>query len=248
MKKTAGLFLIFVLIFAMVGCGNNVTINSQENDLIAEYIAGVVLKYNGDGLLQQQQIVIEQNKENETQSLGGLQTGTQGTTQSSSNSGTQSGIQSGEQSGVTGSVTGDVYKDIAAGLGISNAVVEYVGYDKGSKYPEDGLFSVPANSNCVVFGFEFNIKNTTQADIVANTDAAPIMFKLEMGGQTIAQSSSILVNDMTSLKNVTIKAGESYEAAVIFQVPVSVASETSGMKLQVFSNGAALGNIEVVSQ
>lgn len=239
-----------MLVLVMAGCGKDVKINSQENDLIAEYIAGAVLKYNGDGLQQQQLIVIEQNKDEnatvgETQGSSGSQQGTQAPTQGSSQSGSQSGTTSGT-TGSTASPTGDVMTDLANGLGLSGTTITYTGYEKGDKYPEDGLFSVPANTNCVIFGFEFNIKNNTGADIVANTDAKPIMFKLVIDGQTRVQSSSILHNDMTSLKNVTIKAGESYETAVIFQIPKGSAGSTAGMSLQVYSNGELIGTVQGV--
>ncbi|MBQ4284548.1 MAG: hypothetical protein IJB96_11565 [Lachnospira sp.] len=243
MKKTATLFLVVLLVFVATGCGKDITINGQDNDLIAEYIAGVVLKYNGDGLQQQQQIVIEQNKGEKP---------TEGATSADKNNqqGTQAPGQSNQvpsQGGAT-TATGVVMTDLANGLGLNGTTVTYKGYEKGSRYPEDGLFSVPANTDYVIFGFEFDVKNNSGSDIVANTDSKPIMFKLVIDGKTIVQSSSILVNDMTSLKNYNIKSGQTYETAVVFQVPKGSANSTDGMDLQVFSNGELLGSVPGVKK
>ena len=246
MKKAAKLLLILMSVLMLSGCGDDYAINSQENDLIAEYIAGTVLKYNGDGLQQQQQIVIEQNKDNnkdkETKPSAGNQNPTQGGNQNPTQSGGQSGTQ-GATSDSSQNTTGGVMEQLASGLGLNSTVITYTGYQKGDKYPMDGLFSVPANSNHVVFGFEFDIKNNTGADMTANTEASPIIFKLVIDGETKVQSSTILANDMTSLKNVTIKAGDTFKSAVVFQIPKAISEATSGMDLQVYSNGKLLGSV-----
>lgn len=46
MKKVVVCILSCMMIFLLVGCDKQVKLNTEENDLIAEYIAGVMLKYS----------------------------------------------------------------------------------------------------------------------------------------------------------------------------------------------------------
>ncbi len=46
MKKLVVCILSCMMIVFLVGCDKQVTLNTEENDLIAEYIAGVMLKYS----------------------------------------------------------------------------------------------------------------------------------------------------------------------------------------------------------
>ena len=45
MKRLAALGLVFVLMFSFTGCKGDIELNKEDNDHVAEYIAGVLLKY-----------------------------------------------------------------------------------------------------------------------------------------------------------------------------------------------------------
>lgn len=46
MKRLAALGLVFVLMFSFTGCKGDIELNKEDNDHVAEYIAGVLLKYS----------------------------------------------------------------------------------------------------------------------------------------------------------------------------------------------------------
>ena len=52
MKRLAALGLVFVLMFSFTGCKGDIELNKEDNDHVAEYIAGVLLnihmKMNGN--------------------------------------------------------------------------------------------------------------------------------------------------------------------------------------------------------
>ena len=48
MKKSIAVLLVCLLLTSLVGCGDDITLDKRENDLVAEYIAGVMLKYSYD--------------------------------------------------------------------------------------------------------------------------------------------------------------------------------------------------------
>ena len=48
MKRLALAALCMVGVFALSGCGDNVTLTEEQNDMIAEYVAGSLLKHSYD--------------------------------------------------------------------------------------------------------------------------------------------------------------------------------------------------------
>ena len=49
MKKVITGLLVLLCISALTGCGkDDVTLTNEDNDLVAEYIAGTLLKYSYD--------------------------------------------------------------------------------------------------------------------------------------------------------------------------------------------------------
>lgn len=245
MKKVAALCLTLFLVFALCGCGDSIKLDNQENDMIAEYIAGVMLKYSAENISNYQNLKNEQETENSSQSSNQNQTGgNENATNSQNNGENQSSSQNNGGNGDTiYAPVDDVMGTMAKNLGFEGMSVLYSKYFVGDSYSPDGLFSVPANSGCKVFAFEFAIKNDTGSEAVVNTTSSSVKFKLDIGGNKIIQSSTLLLNDITNLKDVKIAAGASYNAVVIFQVPSSYEQEVSDMNVYVYSSGKEIGTV-----
>ena len=81
--------------------------------------------------------------------------------------------------------------------------------------------------------------------ITANTSSKGVSIKLTVGDKTVAESATLLKNDILQLKNVSINAGSSYTAAAIFQVPESNISAISGATAVISVNGASIGTINI---
>ena len=54
MKKIAALCIGVGCMLTVTGCGSNVTLNTEQNDMVSEYIAGVLLKHSYENHLRQQ--------------------------------------------------------------------------------------------------------------------------------------------------------------------------------------------------
>ena len=46
MKKIAIAVLSAVCVFALAGCADDVTMDNEQNDIVAEYIAGTLLRHS----------------------------------------------------------------------------------------------------------------------------------------------------------------------------------------------------------
>ena len=239
MKRLAALGLVFVLMFSFTGCKGDIELNKEDNDHVAEYIAGVLLKYSYENEWEYQKL--------KNSALTNYQNSVSGRTQTSSgntkaNSGskntasTSGSISQTDSAGTSQSGLG-VMEQFASALGLDNAQITYKTYQSGDRYPTDEYsISVPAKSGCKVVALEFEIKNNGSSQITANTS---------VGDKTVAESATLLKNDILQLKNVSINAGSSYTAAAIFQVPESNISAISGATAVISVNGASIGTINI---
>lgn len=248
MKRLAALGLVFVLMFSFTGCKGDIELNKEDNDHVAEYIAGVLLKYSYENEWEYQKL--------KNSALTNYQNSVSGSTQTSSgntkaNSGSKNTASTSGSISQTGSVGTSqsglgVMEQFASALGLDNAQITYKTYQAGDRYPTDEYsISVPAKSGCKVVALEFEIKNNGSSQITANTSSKGVSIRLTVGDKTVAESATLLKNDILQLKNVSINAGSSYTAAAIFQVPESNISAISGATAVISVNGASIGTINI---
>lgn len=240
MKRLAALGLVFVLMFSFTGCKGDIELNKEDNDHVAEYIAGVLLKYSYENEWEYQKL--KNSVSGRTQTSSGNTKANSGSKNTASTSGSisQTGSAGTSQSGL------GVMEQFASALGLDNAQITYKTYQSGDRYPTDEYsISVPAKSGCKVVALEFEIKNNGSSQITANTSSKGVSIKLTVGDKTIAESATLLKNDILQLKNVSINAGSSYTAAAIFQVPESNISAISGATAVISVNGASIGTINI---
>jgi len=260
LKKIVALSIIVVLL--CTGCGSSVTVTTEQNDLIAEYVAGVLLKYSFEDEWQYSKIKKVQNgTSTSTTSTVKSSTNTTASKANATNVATTSGnstistTASGNSvstatSGIkptnstTSSVsdsTSDPMAMIIEGLGLNGASISYMNYVIGATYPQENLvLCVPASNGQKVVAIEFEISNPTATAIVCNTVTNKLAMKLLINNEAgIPETYTILKNDLINLKNLTIKPGETYKAVAIFMVSDSKASSISSLSISVAINGAS---------
>jgi hypothetical protein len=72
-----------------------------------------------------------------------------------------------------------------------------------------------------------------------------VTFKLEVGGTVVSNYASILKNDITTLKNVSLAAGASKDVVILFQVKESDASSVAVASMTATSSGTSLGSLTI---
>ncbi len=242
MKKLTLAALCIVGVFALSGCGDKVSLTNEQNDMIAEYVAGTLLKHSYDNEWKYTKLnSAEASKYNTkaTTSAGTVKqttaTGSSATTSATSASGTTS---------IASATT--KASSLSEALGLSGVEVSYKDISINDRYPTEAYaVCVPADSGCKVVAVEFTIKNTGSSSVTATTKSSSVTMKLSMGSGTYNQYKSMLKNDICGLDGVSIKAGESYTAAAIFQVPEASAVKSSDMKLEVLSGSQQVETISL---
>ena len=251
MKKVITGLLVLLCMAALTGCGkNDISLTNEENDLVAEYIAGTLLKYSHDNEWKYQKLNTAQKTgvtttagtNSSTQTPSQSQAGnSQKPTASSSSAASTATVSA---SGTAGTTSTDLMGSLPSALGLSGVTVKYKDYVTGSSYPSDAYVSVPAQSGCEVVAVELTLTNTSGQAVTLNS-SGNVTFKLEVGGTGVVNYASILKNDITALKNVSLAAGASKDVVVLFQVKESDASSVAGSSMTATSSGTSLGSLTI---
>ena len=251
MKKVITGLLVLLCIAALTGCGkNDISLTNEENDLVAEYIAGTLLKYSCDNEWKYQKLNTAQKTGVTT--TAGTNSSTQTPTQSqagnsqkpTASSSSAASTATVSASGTAGTTSTDLMGSLPSALGLSGVTVKYKDYVTGSSYPSDAYVSVPAQSGCEVVAVELTLTNTSGQAVTLNS-SGNVTFKLEVGGTGVVNYASILKNDITALKNVSLAAGASKDVVVLFQVKESDASSVAGASMTATSSGTSLGSLTI---
>lgn len=238
MKKLALAALCMVSVFALSGCGDNVTLTEEQNDMIAEYVAGSLLKHSYDN--EWKYTKLNSSSSGRTSSTNSTVSGTTASTKAVTVTATTAASGAGASS--VGEAT--TASSLSEALGLSGVEVKYKDISIGDRYPTEAYaVCVPADSGCKVVAVEFTLKNTGTAAVTATTKSSSVTMKLNMGSGTYNQYKSMLKDDICGLDGVSIKPGESYTAAAIFQVPKDSAVKSSDMKMEVLSGSKTVETI-----
>lgn len=251
MKKVITGLLVLLCMAALTGCGkNDISLTNEENDLVAEYIAGTLLKYSYDNEWKYQKLNTAQKTgvtttagtNSSTQTPSQSQAGnSQKPTASSSSAASTATVSA---SGTAGTTSTDLMGSLPSALGLSGVTVKYKDYVTGSSYPSDAYISVPAQQGYKVVAVELTLTNTSGQAVTLNS-SGNVTFKLEVGGTVVSNYASILKNDITTLKNVSLAAGASKDVVVLFQVKESDASSVAGSSMTATSSGTSLGSLTI---
>jgi len=253
MKKLGICILSCMMVFCLVGCDKQLTLNTEENDLIAEYIAGVMLKYSFSDKWNYEKashrVDAYQIKDPSSLNGGGatslnLSANTEPTTSSQASNATTSAVGGSQNVKDNTQTTEDVLTSMISALGLNGIDVKYKTYSVGDRYPtEEYAICVSASEGFKVLAVEFELTNNTDSAVTVNTTNKGVLFRLNTKDRTLTQYATMLKNDLVYLDNVTIDSGSSYSAVVVFQVPLSSADNLTAATLSVYQNGTSIGQV-----
>lgn len=239
MKKKILVSLVTVLAFLqMQGCSGDVTMTDEQEDIIAQYAAGVMLRYSYENEWKYTKLYDAiygyhptTSEEDETTSTSKSETTTSSSSSSSSTT-------------TTTQAATNLSNTLPQALGLSSCSITYSKYSVGSTYPlnPDSIY-VPAESDRVVVGVEFTIVNHSTSAVTANTSTSGVLMKLKVSGTSYTNYATLLKNSLLTLSNVTINPGESYTAVVLFQIPSELSSSIGSSSLTATKDGESLGTI-----
>ncbi len=245
MKKYLALMIVCVAL-CCTGCvESQYNLTEEENDMIAEYMAGVLLKYDlkyPGKLLYETEDEMEGAESEQVPSPSPIPASSSDKN-SPTNSNTNNTTNNGKGNNDTNTPQteepatehylklSEIYtsKDFAINF---NRSKEYQRYPESSEISYPQLEANKGNKYLVLF---FDVKNTASKMMSLNLMSSGIQYRLEDGaGKQKKPLLTALTNDLQYL-DVKVEAGKTYEAVIIFEV-------SKESKMEDFSLYATVGD------
>lgn len=241
--------LIACCVFATTGCGQVIDLTDEENHLIAEYAAELLLKYDRNYDTRYNPDELEEATETmtETDATTEAATTTEATTteQDVSVDGQTTQVQPSTDETVKEDIgaTVDSDFDIAAFVGESRISVRYAYYmvvDSYPSYDQDGMYiEVQAPKGYKLLVLKFEVENKTNEDQAVDLYDKDVNYNIVVdNSRTTKQMLTILADDLYTYDK-TIQASSREEAVLLYTVSDSVANKWTDLKLQVKYGGTS---------
>ena len=245
--------LIACGIFVTTGCGQVIDLTDEENHLIAEYAAELLLKYDRNYDTRYNPDELEDTTETMTDTDATTEATTEMVTITEAAT-TEQDVPADGQTTQAQPVTDEAVKedigatvdsdfDIAAFVGESRISVRYAYYmvvDSYPSYDQDGMYievQAPEGYKLLVLNFEVEYKtNEDQAVDLYNKD---VNYNIVVdNSRTTKQMLTILADDLYTYDK-TVQASSREEAVLLYTVSDSVANKWTDLKLQVKYGGTS---------
>lgn len=245
--------LIACGIFVTTGCGQVLDLTDEENHLIAEYAAELLLKYdrNYDTRYNPDEL------EDTTETMTETDATTEATTEMVSTTEAATTEQDAPADGQTTQaqpVTDEAVKedigatvdsdfDIAAFVGESRISVRYAYYmvvDSYPSYDQDGMYiEVQAPEGYKLLVLKFEVENKTNEEQAVDLYNKDVNYNIVVdNSRTTKQMLTILADDLYTYDK-TIQASSREEAVLLYTVSDSVANKWTDLKLQIKYGGTS---------
>ena len=241
MKKKLCLTALLILTLALTGCG--VTLSDEQNRIIAEYAADLLLKYDvnyqsqyADSSLNTMESEIVTTTEATTTEARTEENATEEEPGSADRD-----VSSEATTESTGTVSASGLSDIADMIGMSGASIRYDSYSVTDYYPsydQEGAFIyLEADEGYKLLVVRFDLENQSSQDMEVDLLNEEIAYKLLMNGNKAAKPMlTILMDDLGTYRS-TLSAGGTDSAVLIFQISNNLANDIKTLDLQVSHQG-----------
>ena len=245
--------LIACGIFVTTGCGQVIDLTDEENHLIAEYAAEVLLKYDRNYDTRYNPDELEDTTETMTETDAATEATTEVVTTTEAATTEQDAPADGQTTQAQ-PVTDEAVKedigatvdsdfDIAAFVGESRISVRYAYYmvvDSYPSYDQDGMYiEVQAPEGYKLLVLKFEVENKTNEDQAVDLYNKDVNYNIVVdNSRTTKQMLTILADDLYTYDK-TIQASSREETVLLYTVSDSVANKWTDLKLQVKYGGTS---------
>lgn len=245
--------LIACGIFVTTGCGQVIDLTDEENHLIAEYAAELLLKYDRNYDTRYNPDELEDTTETMTETDATTEATTEvvSTTEAAT---TEQDAPADGQTTQAQPVTDEAVKedigatvdsdfDIATFVGESRISVRYAYYmvvDSYPSYDQDGMYiEVQAPEGYKLLVLKFEVENKTNEEQAVDLYNKDVNYNIVVdNSRTTKQMLTILADDLYTYDK-TIQASSREEAVLLYTVSDSVANKWTDLKLQIKYGGTS---------
>ncbi len=246
MRKNIVLSVCTIIAMAMLaGCGpipELPEMTEQQEKLVAEYAAGLLLKYDNsydNALLSEEALAAAEQKEEQERArlekqkqLADEYVAKSANAKKEEKKESDNKTSDSEETVMTGP-TIVANGDIAAFVSLDGIAMNYQGYKITKSYPEDGnnAFSIDAGNGMQLVIASFDMTNISSEDIAVDMFHNSTRYSLELADGSVANNCQTLLLDDFSVYKDTVTAGKSEKVVLLFELNES--SDLTGANIVV---------------
>jgi hypothetical protein len=243
MKKLK-LLLILFLALSLTGCIKKFELTEQQSNATAEYMAGLLLKYDKD--YKQSLTPLENLSGTDYETSEDADNTDNEVTPTATPAPTKSAGQQ-ETSGNADNGGAKASKDytLEEVIGEKNIDIKYTGYKICDTYPEDTTdtyFSLTPREGNQLLITTFAIENLSDKDIKLNLSNSNVVYQLDINVGTIYKPLLTLLENDLQYIDITLGAGKAVKVLLIFEI--SKEADISDINL-IASNGGKSNIIDI---
>lgn len=225
------LILVIMSVVMLSGCSSVIDLTSEEEDLIAEYAAGVVAEAYQEYRNRFNTVGNSSNVIIPTVTEPATEPATQNTPigQENPTVPTEPGNVS------TGDSDTDSTAKLVQNLEITGVEVTMLGFDVYEKYPEGAYaFTVDAASGKKLLVVEYDVWNSVDAPATMNVNTEDAVIKAIINdSKSVAVHKTLLNNDIMNMNNKDFEPGQAETGVLIFMIDDEVAAEIETVDIEV---------------
>lgn len=252
MRKRIVLLILSLCTVLLSGCGSVIELTDEETQLIAEYSAELLLKYDinyvdrmDDGNQKAEELASEEMNETIAEDTTEEQAKTEESshsTETTTEKQTDEEVRSDENSSesLNGSEAVETVSDIAKVVGVEGISIKFRDYLITDQYPEtteqEGFLNLEATDGYQLLVLQFDVRNEADEMISFSMLDKEMDYHIVCNDNKAANPMlTILMEDLGTLETV-VEPGETQEAVLVFQISEEMKEQLKTMDLYITYN------------
>lgn len=229
MKRRWIVILISIMLVSMSGCVETIELDDEQEAKFIGYSVYAVLEHDNNYMIGLNNVPIEESTEDSSEGVDEPQTPDNGNSSGESNNGSNNG-------GSNGSSAEMVSMNKALGIdGISVIYTDLVVCDSFPEYDGTPAFMIKAFEGNKFVVLKFNITNTTGSDMQLDLSPEKLSFKGIFNNTVKIDSRRTLLPEAMNTYDGTIKAGETIETVLVYEMSEGYTSSLTNIVLEIKS-------------
>lgn len=227
--KNRLLLSAIILALFLTGC-TSTNFDTNTSNIVAEYVAGTLVKYSydykdrytdlSDKLVFEDETIPEESTSEEESETETEKPAIDPVDESTSNSKEEESTTAGDGTWAIGNI-----------LKLDPLTVKYSNYTTSDTISVGEIFEMEADEGNMFVVVNFAIINKSDKSVTVNNSTDKTVVKLYVNEKPYINHASLVLNDITNLKDVKIDAGNSYDGVIIFMLPKEEIKDIKSMKL-----------------
>lgn len=233
-KKTLSALLIAVSVMLLTGCGNTVELTDEQNSMVAQYAAELLLKYDVryDYRLEDMNSITGELQVDKVSKPAVEDTEDDSTEDET----TQNEPEDSKDTEIEGSEDDKKQETELSGLFEEGIEVRCNGYKIISRYPEDIsdiVAYVEPRDGMQLLVVNFSLTNTTQESMMLDYMKGEREYRIILNDAKVAAPIQTFMEEDLAMLMTTLEPGETKDVILIFQISESLVDDIQSLKVSV---------------